>query len=282
MKLPEPIVEGRDRRYLLGSVSQACEIATTWSAGRTAKGRNEGNSLANHNSEWTNYRTAQTSIENLRNAPQDILAQITSIRDRIERIVDLPQTTVRRRRHGLDSGAELDPIAWVQRDPYGWSDTVREYQPKRIVRIGLNLSINAGGVASQLMARGSAAAALADILSSMGFGVEITAWLCARRAAECGDKDREIYELVVKASDAPMNLNAAATALCDIGFFRTVMLPVHAKSMPVEPSWGLGSATDLDAADKKRFDVVIEHDVRDVESAVARVLLEVRKAAQPA
>jgi hypothetical protein len=278
MKLPEPKTEGRTRRYEYGSVTQICEIATTWSAGRTTRGRDEGNDLAVMKSSWTANRNAHDSIASLKDAPRDVLGQITTIRERIERRVDLPQTTVRRRRHGLDAGAELDPIAWVQRDPYGWSDTVREYQPKRVVKIGMNLSINAGGSAPQLMARGAAAVALADILSSMGFDVELVAWLCAFGAAECRDMDKEIHEIMVKPSDVPMSLNAAATALCDIGFFRTVVLSAHAKVMPVAPTYGLGRADDLEPQDKKRFDVLIEQDVFDLETAVTRVLEEVRRA----
>jgi hypothetical protein len=92
--------------------------------------------------------------------------------------------------------------------------------------------------------------------------------------------DREIHEVTVKASDAPMSLNAAATALCEIGFFRTVMLSAHAKTMPVDVRDSLGSADDMDPTDKKRFNVLIEQDVFNVETAVSRVLLEVRKASR--
>jgi hypothetical protein len=271
MKLPPIKTDGRIRRHEYTGVGHAVDIAVSGDS-RTEAGRKIGDKLSTMSTSWTGYKSARDNRE----ADIETLATIRQIRDRIERQLDLPQQTVRRRRHGLDSGAELDPIAWVQRDPYGWTDTLREPQTKRVIRIGVNLVLSSFMGQSYVLYRGACAVALADILSSQGIDVELVAFKASSDADGAGQTD--VQSVVVKASDQPLNLAACATCFCSLSFVRTVLLAGQARMCPLPPHSSMGSPTNLPEEDRKGFDVIIDQDVQTYDGAVTRVLEEVRKA----
>jgi hypothetical protein len=114
----------------------------------------------------------------------------------------------------------------------------------------------------------------------MGFDVELVAFQSSRGVAP--GAQMEVESLVVKASDAPLNLSACAVSICDIAFVRTMFMAVEAKIVPTPPNPGLGYSADLLPEDRRGFDVIVEQDVRTLEQAVDRVLLEVRRASNAA
>lgn len=200
------------------------------------------------------------------NPPAELLATVDALR---ERIGEAATPTVRRRRviHGRESGEELSALAWIQRDPYGWTDIVSDTRPKLPLTIGVNLSTAWDRPASALLYRGAAAAALADVLAAQGHSVEILAFHACEKMAR--GTDRAYLRLTVKAADAPLDIGAVAFALSEVAFYRLAVLSAAARFARGTLSKGWGPVSRLTAQERIGIDILAEADIANEEQAVA-------------
>jgi hypothetical protein len=170
-------------------------------------------------------------------------------------------------------GDELDPIAWIQRDPDGWSEQRKEKHPKKLIKIGVNLVTPASFDAEKLMYRGAAAVAMTDVLEQMGHRVELVAFWAVSHLWGPRRGTRHVIKTVVKAGDAPLNMNAVTVAMVEIAFSRVVMMPAIARSTARTPAAGMGRCMSLRSGDKAGLDLVIDQDVVTMDQAVDAVRL---------
>jgi hypothetical protein len=133
------------------------------------------------------------------------------------------------------------------------------------VTIGCNLSVNCHIKPEQLLYRGAAALALADILTSRGFNVEI---VCFDSRRDCSDVvERSVVRYVVKDHLMPLDVNAVAFAMCEIAWFRIVGAYGACRHFPGKVTDYLGSAASLPEADRKSVDFAIDADCLSREAA---------------
>lgn len=254
--------------------NSSSEMAEQACATGLGKNSDIADSVASRRTTWSEHTNAKDVLAMLSAPPMEIVRVVEELRERIEAFIDVPTQATRKRRHGLDSGDELDPIAWVQRDPFGWSDSIRERKPKRVIRIAVNLSISAFRRQADLVYRGAAAVALADILSSLGHDVELVAFNHCSRFSE----QDMLGSVVLKASDQPMNISAVSIGLAHISYFRTVMLPALVRSSTKNVRSSLGQPCSLPMEARRGFDVVVDQDVFTIEQAIDTVRAGLRRA----
>jgi len=219
------------------------------------------------------------TVESLREAlitPRpSILETIEAIADRITTAAPIAGRPRRRIRHFREYGSELDPIAHLCRLPNGWSEAQREPAPASLVRIGVNLSISAKRKPHELLYRGAAALALADRYAAAGYSVEIVAF---DTAANLGHDRRNaqrfnhlLQYIIIKSAGKPLDVSALATALCDVGFIRGLMMTASARLAPVKICDLFGSEAPLPDADRSGFHYILDTDIRTEAAALAAV-----------
>jgi len=249
-------------RYEYTSITDAVQTALSdyaQNAGNQEFLRNRMNEALSGKDPWASRYTRERFLGELANPKQSLLDAVDKMRAQLVESVELPSRPRRRIRHGQEFGEELDVDRWLSRDPYCWDRNVREQQPSRYVTIGCNLAVNASVKASQLLYRGAAALALADILTQQGVNVEIVCFDSVRRPTEVVQQG--VIRYVVKAGNMPLDIASVAFAMCEIAFFRVVGAIGGSKHWPGKISEGLGSAAALPAADRKGLDYLIDSNV---------------------
>jgi hypothetical protein len=270
MNLPKSKIDARYEFIEFTSASHAIEVASAMGVATKPGNAEMADDIAKMKNDWSCYCGATEVSAMMGIPPAEILRAVDVVRERIESIMDVPTQVTRRRRYGLDDGAELDPIAWVQRDPYGWSDTLREPKPKRIIRIGVNLTLVWWRKQEELVYRGAAVLAMADILSSLGHDVEIVAY-------DVGDnfglnRKRVVATVPVKQSDAPMNLAAIAVSIAHVAFLRTVIFPAIYRVIQSTGEEGCGQQIgNIPEELARTYDIVVEKDTYTLDQAVDAV-----------
>jgi hypothetical protein len=257
-------------RYEYASVTEAVETALEdWALtdhNREAVRAKMREHLTGHDS-WAHHYTLDKFMQDLANPPQELLDAINGMRQELIDELDLPTAPRRKVRHGQDDGDELDPDRWVNREPNAWDRNVREPQPRRTVTIGCNLTVSAHRRPEELLYRGAAACALADILSERGVNVGIIGFSCEDEPTNAVGK--AVMKYVVKDPTMPMDLSACAFAMCEIAFFRIVSAIGEIRHLPGRMNGHLGFPQPLPAADRQGLDYLIEVNCTTRESAVS-------------
>lgn len=193
------------------------------------------------------------------NCPKHILAAVQKIKDEIEAFVEPPVQSRRKRVHFQEEGDELDPVAWIQRRADGWDDTVQTYKPRPIIRIGIDQTISGAEKWRTLAARGGAAAALADIYTSMGHSVEVIAFTSVGNLPELG---QIISSIQCKSPDAPMDLGLLTYTTASTAFWRAVALIATWRLCKNGVSMGLGPILPVPKEFREELDFFIPTAVR--------------------
>jgi hypothetical protein len=214
---------------------------------------------------WGNYFTKERLLAEVFNPSAELRSAIDRMRERLVDGVELPTAARRRVRRGLDYGDEIDADRWLVREPNCWERTVREPQPRRTVTIGCNVVVSGGHKPEQLLYRGAAALALADLLTRQGCNVQIVMFKCASEPTSHVSQSVFRYEL--KAPDMPLDLSAIAFAMCEIAFCRTVAVCGGYRHLPGVLKSGFGTPSDVPAADREGVDYLIDRDVLSEEAA---------------
>ncbi len=256
-------------RLQFGSIGEAVRDALSdYAQNDTARERiaETFNSAVSGHSEWGNYFTKDRLLAELNNPSQELLSAVDRMREHLMGEIAMPATPRRKIRRGLDDGDELDADRWLRRDPAAWEKTVREPTAKRNVTIGCNLSVSCSRKPHELLYRGAAALALADILTQQGYNVRILAFKVASDPTSHCRKVVSRYEL--KDSSMPLDMSAVAFAMCEIAFVRIVAVCGTMRHLPGRPNVGWGSPCSLPSADRRDVDFLIEQDVLSEERAV--------------
>ena len=260
-----------------GSVSDAIETAFAVGRGSNRESvayadaqvaRNDGGGLG---TQWVNGATSAAVKQWISRPPAGVVAAVANMRERIEEAVEPPTRKRRKRRFGQEDGEELDPQRVVERRTDAWELHERVRVHAVAVRVLVNVGVHCGRRPEDLLYRGAAAAVMCDVLTGLGCSVEIVAGFYSSRL--CRDKSDGVASVLVKRMDAPLDIASVAVCLAEIGFFRAVVLPAVARSMPVAVAEGMGSVRPLGGVGEVgRHDVTFESDILDEESAVRRVL----------
>ena len=214
---------------------------------------------------WGNYFTRQKLIDQLHQPDAGLLDAIDQMRHHLIGDVSTPVAPRRRIRRGQDFGDELDADRWLQRDPQAWERNVRDSQPRRTVTIGCNVSVHAKQQPGELLFRGAAALALADLLTSRGYSVEIVLFKAVSDVTPRVESG--VVKCQIKDPLMPLSVADLALALCEIAFARSVVICGAARHWPGDLRSGWGSPRGLPARDAKAIDFLIENHVTSREAA---------------
>lgn len=220
--------------------------------------------LSGHD-DWASNFTRTRFLNELAAPSQTLLDAVDRMREKLVEEVSPPSMPRRRVRRGQEFGEELDSDRYLSRNMAPWDRTVREHQTRRTVTVGCNLSANGGVTARELLYRGAAALALADLLTGRGVNVEIV--LFDSREDPTSTVRRTVLRHKVKDATMPLDLSTIAFAMCEIAYFRVVMAIGGMRHFPGEMSESLGCAKCLPAADRKGIDFLIEADVLSEDAA---------------
>lgn len=268
---------GADRvaRWYFDSVDHIVSVAADKGKGVCAAGAIKADELAG-GSYYGTGSLAKVQAD-LLNPPKDIVAIIDEAKDAIRNRIELPVQPRRRVRHNLEQGDELDPVAWVTRNPDGWSDVLKERQTKRCIKIGVNINAPWSSKPNHLAWRGAAACALADCITELGHNVEVVVFEVGANISP-DTKYGEFIELTVKPMNAPLDVAALAVSCASIAFTRCVMLTAKLRMVNTyHAGHGLGHTTHVSAEDTKNIDFMLEAQVCDKESAISYVLERVNQ-----
>jgi hypothetical protein len=249
-------------RYEFGSVTDAVRDALDDYA------QNDGNAefirqrqaqALSGKDRWANHFTRARFLRELSNPSQHLLEAVDKMRQRLVGEVAAPNAPRRRIRRGQEWGEELDTDRWLVRDLAPWERCVRESQPRRTVTIGCNLSVSASATPEQLLYRGAAALALADILTSRGVNVGIVLFYCAENVTST--VDRAVVRYTVKDPMMPLDVSAVALPMCEIAFFRVVGALGSPRHFTGTLNQSLGRVANLPTADRQSIDFLVDADV---------------------
>lgn len=207
----------------------------------------------------------------LRNPSRRRLEAVHELREQIRLSLPPRPSVSRRVRVGMPDGEELDPMAWIRRDPDGWAGLVRVERPSssRLVRIACNVSASCEKTQKDVLHRGAAIAALADVLTARGRSVEVV----ALKGASCAWRGGGSYvqRIVVKRGGDPLDLPALALCLAEIAFMRVVCLSAMIKFAPDRVVRGFGIPMGVPDALVGDYDAVADFDILSKRSALAFV-----------
>ncbi len=265
--LPATLCSDGVHRYEFGSIGDAVEDSLA-SHGTTESNRTmiDRKHRFNWGGYFYNYLSKETFLAELVQPNAKLLDAIEKMREEIVGELAMPTCRRRKIRHGQDDGEELDPDRVLARDPYAWDKSVRVEHTRRTVTIGCNISVLCDVKAEQLLYRGAAALALADILTERGFNVEIVAFKAV--AGPSSEVRNGVIKYQVKPANMPLDLNTVAVGLCELAFARAVGVYGSARHWPGQIDGGLGYSCNLPAADREGLDYLIEQTCLSREVAV--------------
>ena len=215
---------------------------------------------------WANYFTRERLLDQVFSPPTELTHAVDRMREQLVGELDLPTRPRRKIRRGLDWGDELDADRVFQRDPTPWERIDRAPEPRKTIHIGCNVSVSCRIKPEQLLYRGAAALALADLLTDRGCNVGISLFKCVE-----GPTDKVkmgVLRCSIKAPDMPLDLSALTFALCEIAFCRCVAVCVGARRWPGRLVGNLGYSRNLPEADRKGLDYLIDADVFGENAAI--------------
>jgi hypothetical protein len=216
--------------------------------------------------EWANNFTHDRFMLELSRPSQRLLDAVDRMRGQLIGEVAAPTAPRRKVRRGQEWGEELDVDRYLSRDPSPWDRNVRERQPRRTVTIGCNLTVNAGVRPEELLYRGAAALALADVLTGRGVNVGIVAFDSVLSPTDLVRNG--VIRYTLKDPLMPLDLGAITFALCEIAFFRVVGAVGGSRHWPGRLNESLGAAAPLPGADRADLDYLVDTDVLGEERAV--------------
>lgn len=188
--------------------------------------------------------------------------------------IEFHNETQRKRRklaYRREDGEELDADAWLRRDPNGWQRMEKTATVKSVLRIAINSAVRCDKRADDLFYRGAAAVALCDALENAGHSVEIVLFDGMRGLYETSTTDKQLMEIKIKESHAPLDVDTVALAVGEIGFYRRAIIPATLTCGTGKVRGNLGFPEALPDNVAQTFDVVFDVDVFTYQDALAVV-----------
>lgn len=215
--------------------------------------------------DYFNDVTPATLEAYLARCPSHLLEAIEAVKRDLEGQIDPPTRSRRRLRRRREDGCDLDPLLVATRDPEPWDRIERESRPRGVARVVVNTAVLSLRKPKDLLWRGAAACAVADLYTSAGVSVEIVS---ASVSADISSQVRQCCaRFVIKHADAPLDVGLATIALCEIAFFRLAVMTARTRALPDRVSDGWGQTTRLSGDVTADFDLVVDSNVRDRETA---------------
>ena len=215
---------------------------------------------------WANGQTPESLQQLVRNPDRRLLTAIGEMREKLAGEVVLPQAPRRRIRHGRADGDELDADRWLHRIPEAWDKSERVSQPCGTLEIFIDLTVHCKQTPAELLYRGAAACALADLLAEQGRNVGVCGFLVCSGMSR--DSRKVVAKVRLKEPEMPLDMAAVATAACEIGFFRMAMIHAAARHAVGQLNDGFGHPANLPEADAETADFVIGGNIRNETAAV--------------
>jgi hypothetical protein len=255
-------------RWQWGSVADLVADAFGHAAAQSASNvLNITQSIRNESGgRWANHQTPESLQRLVHNPDPRLLAAIEEMREKLADEVTLPTAPRRRIRHGRADGDELDADRWLYRIPEAWDKSERIPQPRGTLEIFINLTVHCKQTPAELLYRGAAACALADLLSAQGRNVGICGFLVSDGMSK--ESRKVVAKVRLKEPEMPLDMAAVAAAACEIGFFRMAMIHATARHVPGPLNDGFGHPAGLPEADAETADFVIGGEVRSESAAV--------------
>lgn len=182
----------------------------------------------------------------------------------------------RRLRRGLEDGADLDPVGWINRRPDAWEDIRKERTAKRIFKIAINLSTAHYEKKENLAARAAACLAMIDAAENAGHRCELDGLISLReldRRKTRKNGEIQIIRIRLKNAESPADLDTLALAAGELGFFRTMgfrgMLACYNGEENIDDAFGLCIAAPKHLA--SQYDEILDRDIYNKETALARL-----------
>ncbi|MCL2646138.1 MAG: hypothetical protein FWD61_03920 [Phycisphaerales bacterium] len=223
-----------------------------------------------HNGDaWSNGHTKDSLRKAISEPAPKLLCEIDAMREMFIGDLSIPTQPRRKIRRGQDWGDELDSLRFLAREPNAWERSVRESQPRRTLSIGVNLTVFWAQKPEELIYRGAAAIALADLLTQRGVNVRIVGVSVGEDVTSVVRKLVSFVEL--KRADMPLDISSLATAVCDIGFFRMVVAPAEFRHLlgRLSESMGTRGKQYLPGPDRMSLDYLVESGVTNREAAIS-------------
>lgn len=257
------------------SVAHAVHTAGAFGMANDPRSVPVTDSAARRRDQWTNNVGAAEVRRYLEQPKEDLVRAVDRMRERLSGLTDSPTRERRKLRRNREDGIELDPLAVEQRRLDCWTEVDHVRVPRHYVRVAINVTMVWNMTADMLLWRGAAACAIADLLSQSGHSVELVGFVAVDSLTEqCRSL---LLRVPIKPADAPLDLATVALSLCEIGFFRVVLMPCLGRVTPGAVQPGFGSVRGLTPEEREGFDVVLDAGVLDADSAERAVRTAVAK-----
>ncbi len=262
-------------RYEFGSITECVECAYSDELRDPVNRKLAGSYPEKGREKFFNYQNRDTLMAALDKTPRHLLNAVADVKERIESRIEMPVAPRRKRKYGMDQGDELSLDAWVQRNPEGWTDMVRENKPKHVVRIGINVAIMCTKKPKDLLYRGAAAAALADIVTTKGYSAEVTVF--DARVGLTYKEPKHLQIITAKPANAPLDLGAIAVAASEIGFFRVIHLINACRLAEGQVNDDQGQVSSIFEEYRRGYDAILDGNVFTIDDAERFVLAQLAK-----
>ncbi len=199
------------------------------------------------------------------NPPAEVMDAVDKARQALADKITPPKRRHRKLKRRLADGDELDPQAWLERDPEGWQTIKRIARESRTARIAVNLACASAERRENLRWRGATAAAVADLLTVAGVSVEIVGLFCSRDISM--DLQHTCFAVTIKPADAPLDLGAVAVALAEVAFYRLVCLNTEARTSRTQVNLSMGVPAEVPAEIESQYDLVLDRGLINQDSA---------------
>jgi hypothetical protein len=166
------------------------------------------------------FTTWENALEQLSTASPKNIEQLESVQSEIQAAMSVPKSRLRRARWNEDDG-ELNVDRWFAGDAaYRQPYRVHTRGPA-VVSVVCNLDGSVNDGAGPIFWRGASAIAVADLLETAGYGVDLVLW-CKGHSVYVFPKGEQLSICRLKEAGDPMNRDSLLTGL-SAWFLRTAV-----------------------------------------------------------
>ena len=204
--------------------------------------------------------------------PSRFMDNYERAREELNKTISPPQRRRRKLRVNREEGCEIDPTMWASGSMQCWHDIHHTAQHMPLVRIGADVTLMAADDEESMTWRGTAAIALCDLLTKFGINTEMYVYENGNYA---WDRHGTRYpnamyvnKVMVKQAHEVISPQNTLIAFATKEYSRTVMHGLIHVLAPYRSNPGLGGYGRLGAREHRDTDVMIDHHIKDLESAV--------------
>lgn len=210
-----------------------------------------------YNSAFWDDLKPETLMDRIRQPHQSSIDTVRQYRDMLADDLFLPE--LRRHRVRAENGPELNSDRFLDRRLDCFDAFAPRKTRRRVVRIGINISIAYYRTAPELLHRGAAVIALADYLHLLDYSVGIDVFGACKNPTSTVPIN--VYRVTLKEPDSPLILSSLVSACCDIGVARLLLIVGVARLLPGHVAKSFGSVLALPDEDAKAYDFLAELDI---------------------